>query len=109
MGYAIFTNGGRQYRVSPGDIIDVDRVKAEIGSEIELNDVLAVSDGEELTVGQPLVDGVKVIAQVEDHGRGKKIVVFKYKSKVRYRRKKGHRQPYSRLSIVDIVQGKGDS
>ncbi|MBI2846749.1 MAG: 50S ribosomal protein L21 [Chloroflexi bacterium] len=101
--YAIIQTGGKQYRVSPGDVVDVDKLTAEVGSTVELNDVLFVSNDDKVTIGTPKVEGAKVIATVEWEGRGEKITVFRYKSKVRQRRKTGHRQPYTRLTIKEIV------
>ena len=109
MNYAILRTGSKQYRLAPGDVVDVEKLPVEVGAEIELTDVLALSEDGEVTYGHPLVPGAKVIAQVEDQAREKKIVVFKYKRKTRYRRKKGHRQPYTRLSIVEIVRNGDDS
>lgn len=104
MEYAIFKSGGKQYRVSPGDVIDVDKLEVEPGAEIELDEVLAFSKDGETTIGRPHVDGAKVIAHVQQQYRDKKIRVFKYKPKTRYRRKLGHRQPYTRLQIVELAQ-----
>ena len=104
MDYAILKTGGKQYRIAPGDVIDVEKLQAETGSEIELEGVIALSEGGELTVGQPVVAGAKVIAQVHAQERDKKIRVFKYKRKTRYRRTRGHRQPYTRLQIVEVVR-----
>ena len=100
--YAIMKTGGKQYRVRPGDVLDVEKLPAEEGSFIELGDVLAVSRDGELTLGSPMVDGASVLAQVRSQYRDDKVLVFKYKRKVRYRRKKGHRQPYTRLYITSI-------
>ena len=105
MNYAILKTGNKQYRVTPGDVIDVDRLFVEEGSSIELTDVLAVSRDGEVTVGTPQVADASVLAEVRAHAKDKKIIVFKYKRKVRYRRKKGHRQAYTRLSITSIVVG----
>lgn len=87
----------------PGDVIDVDRLVAEEGSSVELADVLAISKDGELTIGKPIVPQASVSAHVQAHDKDKKIIVFKYKRKVRYRRKKGHRQHYTRLAITSIV------
>ena len=103
MAYAILRSGSKQYRVQPGDVIDVDRLPAEEGSSIELTDILAVANGGEVILGHPLVADASVIAQVRSHGKDKKIIVFKYKRKVRYRRKKGHRQYFTRLAITSIL------
>ena len=103
--YAIVRTGGRQYRVKPGDLLDVETLEGDVGSRLEMADVLLVSGEDELLVGAPTVDGARVIAEVEDQFRGPKIIVFKYKSKTRYRRKNGHRQSYTRLRIQDIILG----
>ena len=101
--YAIVATGGKQYRVEPGQRLDVEKLNAEIGSQIELNDVRLVANEGDVAVGQPNVAGARVVAEVLAETKGKKIIVFKYKSKVRYRRKTGHRQRYSRLLVRDIV------
>lgn len=101
--YAIVETGGKQYKISPGETIDVERLPAEEGSTIELDRVLLVARGDKVSIGQPTVEGAKVIAQVMGEGKGEKIVVFKYKPKVNYRRRKGHRQIYTRLAIKEIV------
>jgi large subunit ribosomal protein L21 len=100
---AIVQTGGKQYRVSSGDTIDVMHLPAGEGSNIELDQVLLIADGENLRVGTPTVEGAKVLAEVLGDGKEKKVIVFKYKPKVRYRRKKGHRQLYTRLAIKEIV------
>lgn len=105
MDYAIFRSGGKQYRVSPGNVIDVDRLPVESGIRIELENVLAVSRDGQLTLGTPVVEGARVVAQVEAQTRDKKVIVFKFKRKVRYRRKRGHRQPYTRLAITELLLG----
>jgi len=102
-GYAIVQTGGKQYKVSPGETIDVERLPATAGSTIELDQVLLVADGKKVKVGTPTVKGAKVIAEIIGDGKGKKVIVFKYKPKVRYRRMKGHRQSYTRLAIKEIV------
>ena len=100
--YAIVESGGKQYKVSPGETIEVDKMSVSSES-IELDRVHLIADGDKVTVGKPLVAGAKVIADVLGDGRKEKIIVFKYKPKTRYRRKKGHRQHYTKLSIKDIV------
>ena len=105
MDYAVFRSGGRQYKAAPGAVIDVDRLAAESGSYLEINDVLAVSHKGDVVVGDPLVPNASVIAQVESHGQDDKIIVFKYKRKVRYRRKKGHRQQFTRILVTSIMLG----
>lgn len=101
--YAIVQTGGKQYKVSSGETIDVAHLPAAEGSAIELDQVLLVADGERVRVGTPTVEGAKVIAEVLGEGKGKKVIVFKYKPKIRYRRMKGHRQLYTRLAIKEIV------
>ncbi len=102
MDYAVFKTGGKQYRVKPGDTLDVEKLPAATHSIAEFGEVLAVSDGGEVTFGTPYVPGAKVLAQVQDQHKDPKIIVFKYKAKTRYRRKRGHRQDYTRLVIQDI-------
>ena len=105
MDYAILKTGGKQYRVKPGDVIDVERLSVEEGSPVELSDVLAVSRDGEVILGTPIVPDASVLAQVKAHGKDKKIIIFKYKRKIRYRRKNGHRQLYTRLAITGIMLG----
>jgi large subunit ribosomal protein L21 len=102
--YAIIETGGKQYKVTPGQTIDVERLDVTEGSTVELDRVLLIADGDKVTVGTPTVDGAKVIATSQGEGRSKKIIVFKYKPKVRYRKKTGHRQFYTRLAIDRIVE-----
>ena len=106
MKYAIVEDGGKQFKAVEGATIDVDHFQSEIGEEIDLERVLLVSDGTEVTVGTPLVDGVKVQATVLSQIKGPKVVVFKYRPKKRYRVKKGHRQQYTRLKIDSIIATK---
>jgi len=106
MDYAIIKTGGKQYRVKPGDELDVELLPNPVDSVAEFGEVLALSDGGEVTIGAPLVEGAKVTAQVLSHYKDKKLMVFKYKAKTRYRRKRGHRQTYTRLRIQDIELNK---
>ena len=101
--YAVVETGGKQYKVSAGELVDVDKLPLEVGDKIELDRVLLVAEGEEVRVGQPTVEGAKVLATVTDHVKGPKIIIFKYRPRQRYRRKKGHRQAYTRLTIDEIV------
>jgi large subunit ribosomal protein L21 len=101
-GYAIVETGGKQYRVKVGDRIRVERIHSDAGSDISLDRVLLLGGTGSTTVGAPLVDGASVAAHVEDHMRGEKIHVFKYKPKKRYRRKIGHRQELTELTITGI-------
>jgi large subunit ribosomal protein L21 len=102
--YAVIETGGKQYRVSEGDAINVERLPHQVGESVELERVLLVAGEEGITVGQPVVAGAKVIAKVESVGRGPKILVWKYRPKQRYRRRQGHRQVHTRLRIEKIVQ-----
>ena len=103
--YAIVRSGGKQYRVQQGATIDVERLAAPEGGQVELPDVLLLDEDGRVTVGTPTVPGVKVVAEVVSHGRGPKMIVFKYKAKTRYRKKTGHRQAFTRLAIQRIQVG----
>lgn len=102
MDYAVFRTGGKQYRVKPGDTLDVELLPNPVDSLAEFGEILALSDGGEVTIGAPLVEGATVTAQVLSHYKDRKLIVYKYKAKTRYRRKRGHRQTYTRLRIQDI-------
>lgn len=104
--YAIVRIGGRQYPVEAGKTILVEKLPYEAGETLELDDVLLIGEGDKTYVGKPAVAGAIVQAEVVGQTKGKKVVVFKYKPKVRYRRKQGHRQNYTRLLIQNIVVGK---
>ena len=101
--YAIVQTGGKQYKVSVGQTIEAELLPGEEGSKVELDQVLMVSDGKKVTVGTPTVEGAKVVAEVVGNGKSDKVIIFKYKAKVRYRRMRGHRQPYTQLAIKEIV------
>ena len=100
--YAVLATGGKQYRVQEGDVIYVEKLNAEVDATVELNEVLAVGTDAGIKVGAPVVEGAKVVAKVAAQGKAKKVIVFKYKSKKDYRRKNGHRQPYTKLVIEKI-------
>ena len=102
MDYAVFKTGGKQYRVKPGDTLDVEKLPVSVDSVAEFGEVLAIADNGEITFGSPYIPGARVLAQVQSHYKDRKIIVFKYKAKTRYRRKGGHRQTYTRLLIQDI-------
>ncbi len=102
--YAIIETGGKQYRVSPGQVVDVDRLDVTEGSTVELDKVLLITEDDRVTVGSPTIDGAKVIATSQGEGKTKKVIVFRYKPKVRYRKKTGHRQLYTRLAIDKIIE-----
>lgn len=101
--FAIIKTGGHQYRVAPGDFIDVEKIDAKHGATVELAEVLLVGGDGGLKIGSPLVEGAKVIATVQRQKRGEKIIIFKFKAKKRYRRKTGHRQSLTRLAIKEIA------
>ncbi len=103
--YAIIQTGGKQYRVQPGTSISVEKIEGDAGSTVEFDRVLLVSQDDQVSVGTPTVEGAKVVAEVTEQGRGKKIIVLKYKSKTRYRVKTGHRQSLTKLAIKEIVTG----
>lgn len=100
--YAIIKTGGKQYKVSEGDLVRVEKLAYEIGDTVDFDQVLLVSNNGELKVGSPVVEGAKVSATVEDQNKDKKIVVYKYKPKKQYRKKQGHRQPYTLVKINSI-------
>ena len=99
--YAIIATGGKQYRVSEGDVIYIEKIDAEVDSTVSF-DVLLVGNEGDVKVGTPVLEGVKAEGKVVAQGRGEKIIVFKYKAKKNYRRKQGHRQPYTKLTVVSI-------
>lgn len=101
--FAIIKTGGHQYRVAPGDFIEVEKIEAKHGATIELSEVLLVGNDGDLKIGSPFVEGAKVIATVQRQKRGAKIIIFKFKAKKRYRRKTGHRQSLTRLAIKEIA------
>ena len=101
--YAVLKTGGKQYRVTPGVTFEVERLDAEAGQDIELNEVMALSDGNELKIGMPYVKGAKVVLSVVGHKRGKKIVNFKKKRRKGYSRKVGHRQELTVVSVKSIA------
>src|SRR5258708_34351690 len=101
--FAIIKSGGRQYKVSVGQTLEVNRVHVEVGSQLQLKDVLLISDANPTMIGTPLVENAMVLATATREARGEKLIVFKYKSKKRYRHKRGHRQELTFLTIDDIV------
>ncbi len=105
MVYAIIEEGGKQYKVEPGQSIRVEKLDVPPGGEVELEKVLLVAGEDELRVGSPYLPGAKVKATVTSEGKARKVLVFKYKPRIRYRRKLGHRQSYTQLTIREIVTG----
>src|SRR5699024_10827482 len=101
--YAVIETGGKQYRVEEGDVLFVEKLNVQEGENFDFDRVLMVSKNGELQAGKPYSEDAKVIGNVVEHGKGKKIVVFKYKSKKNYRKKQGHRQPYTKIKIEEIV------
>ena len=100
--HAIIETGGKQYKVAEGDTLFIEKLPVEAGEAVTFDKVLAVIDGENVTVGTPVVEGAQVDAAVGKNGKGKKIIVLKYKPKKGYRRKQGHRQPYTKVTIGKI-------
>ena len=99
--YAIIVTGGKQYKVEVGTEIEVEKLDSEIGTNVDF-DVLMMADGDTVKIGTPVHAGVKAQAEVLEHGKGKKVIVFKYKPKKDYRKKQGHRQPYTKVKILSI-------
>jgi large subunit ribosomal protein L21 len=100
--YAIVNTGGKQYKVRQGDILRVEKISGELGSLVSLDRVLMFSDGENVRIGQPILDDIAVKGHIVEQGKSKKIIVFKYKKRKRYRRKQGHRQQYTAIKIDSI-------
>ena len=99
--YAIFETGGKQYKASKGDVVHVEKLDVQEGKSVSF-DALVVADGDDIQIGTPTVKGAKVKAKVVEHGKEKKVVVFKYKPKRKYRKKQGHRQPFTKIKITSI-------
>lgn len=99
--YAVIETGGKQYRVQEGDIITIEKIKAEVGETVAFDKVLVLSDGNDVKVGTPYLDAA-VTGSVVEHGKGQKVIIFKYKAKKDYRKKQGHRQPYTLVEITSI-------
>ena len=100
--YAVIQAGGKQYKVTPGEELQVEKLDGEAGDEVYFDTVLVVSKDGELTVGMPVLENARVVAKITREGRGPKIVVFKYKRRKRYRKKQGHRQDFTAVRIIDI-------
>lgn len=101
--YAVVKTGGKQYRVSAGEKLKVEQIPADIGAEIILSEVLLLANGEDLTMGTPLVSGAAVTAKVVSHGRGEKVHIYKMRRRKHYRKSQGHRQNYTEIEIVGIT------
>ena len=100
--YAIIETGGKQYRVAEGDVLTVEKLAVEDGAQVELDKVLLLSKDGDVQVGAPYIEGAKVFGEVVESGKGKKVIIFKYKAKKDYRRKNGHRQPYTLVKVTGI-------
>ncbi|NLB73419.1 MAG: 50S ribosomal protein L21 [Firmicutes bacterium] len=100
--YAIIETGGKQYRVKEGDVLRVEKLSEEPGETLELDRVLLVRDGDDVRIGNPIISGARVTAKVLAQGKSRKILVFKYKPKKNYRKRYGHRQPYTEIQIEKI-------
>ncbi len=100
--YAVIETGGKQYRVQEGDVLFIEKVAGNEGESLSFDKILLVSNGEEVKVGKPYVDGVTVTGNIVEHGKARKIVVYKFKRKKDYRKKQGHRQPYTKVKIEKI-------
>jgi len=100
--YAIVNTGGKQYKIQQGDVLRVEKIPGEVGSPVSFDKVLMFSDGENVNIGRPVLDNVAVKGHIVEQGKDKKIIVFKYKKRKRYRRKLGHRQQYTEIKIDSI-------
>ena len=103
--YAVIKTGGKQYKVSEGQTLKVEKIAADEGATIEIDQVLMVADGDNITVGAPLIEGGKVTATIKSHGRGKKIEIIKFRRRKHHRKQMGHRQSYTELQITGISAG----
>lgn len=104
MPLAIIETGGKQYRVSPGEKLKIEKINAEAGTNFVFDRILLLADGDKITIGTPYLEGAKVETKVLKQGRDKKKIVFRYHSKTRYKKKKGHRQPFTEIQIIKISQ-----
>lgn len=100
--YAVIKTGGKQYKVTEGDVLRVEKLNAEVNATVELNEVLLVANNDNVKVGSPLVEGAKVVVEVLSQGKGPKVINFKYKPKKASHRKKGHRQLFTEVKVVSI-------
>lgn len=101
--YAIIRTGGKQYQVAPGERLRVEKLAGEVGDTVELGDVLLLADGDSVKVGQPVVEGAKIVARIVEQDKNKKVLVFKKKRRKGYRLRQGHRQPFTGLEVKEIT------
>ena len=101
--YAVIQTGGKQYRVEPGQTLSVEKLPGELGDTVNFEDVLLVSDEDKVAVGRPMVKGAKVTAEIVEHGKDKKVIVYKFQRRKNYRRRYGHRQLYTSVKINEVV------
>jgi len=102
--FAVLNTGGKQYKVSQGDLIEVEKLESDVGDKVTLSQVLMVGEGEKVEVGSPYVSNCKVTGEVVEQGKGAKIIIFKKKRRKNYRRKNGHRQLFTQLKITEIIK-----
>ena len=102
---AVIRTGGKQYIVSPNQKIKIEKINKKEGQEVNFDEVLLLQKGKKVEIGNPLVKGAKAVGKIIGHGRGKKIIIFKYKAKTRYKKKAGHRQPFTEVEITKITSG----
>ncbi len=103
--YAVVKTGGKQYRVAKGDVVKVEKLDGDPGTRLDLNEVLLVNTGSDVLVGRPFIEGATVATEIVDQARDRKILVFKFRRRKRYRRKAGHRQAFTALKIIEITAG----
>ena len=100
--YAVIQTGGKQYKVQPGDTVYLEKLPGQAGDSVQFDEVLLIADDQQVAVGRPHVDGAKVTGTIVEHGRGDKLIVYKFKRRKNYRRKTGHRQAYTAVKISDV-------
>ena len=100
--YAVVATGGKQYKVEPGEVLRVEKIPGDVGAQVAFDQVLMVGEGESVRIGQPVIDGATVTGHIIEQDKSKKILVFKFKRRKRFRRKQGHRQPYTAVKIDAI-------
>jgi large subunit ribosomal protein L21 len=104
--FAVIKTGGKQYRVAANDVLTIEKLEADAGASVEFNEVLIVGEGADAAIGAPFVAGAKVVAEVVEHNRGKKVIAFKKRRRQNSKRSRGHRQHHTVVRITDIVAGK---